>query len=161
MRAPAGLLAAALLACHSGPETRTGSITIAVSTGGTPEAGVPIVFHRPDGSVQDVATADAEGRASAVVSEGALVTVARQGIAATPTGGIPAYWLVTIAGVEPGDALVLDGSMLVGGTLAGTATVSFAGPVEGASSYRVDASCTAAFADEGYVATLPMSIFAP
>lgn len=144
-----------LLACSGsdrGP--RTGAAAITVRGWAGPAAGVSIVFHRPDGSAQELAVTDAAGKASAVITEGALVTVAR-----FQPGTSNRYVLTTIAGVEPGDNLVL--AEPVGSPLTGFGAVSFPGPVDGASSYRVDASCTAAFADEGYVSPLAMPVVSP
>lgn len=154
MRTPlaAALSCAALLGCSDSGNghPRTGAVTVTV-TSGAPVAGAPVVFHRPDGTVQDLAATDARGEATAVITEGALVTVGRMF-----PGTIDRWVLTTIAGVVPGDALVLADAP--GVPLSGTGTVTFAGAVEGASSYRVDAACTAAFADDGFVPSLPVAL---
>jgi hypothetical protein len=145
-----GALLRGVLSCSGSDGPRTGPVTVTVTLGG-PVAGVPVAFHRPDGAVQEVAFTDASGEATAFVSEGALVTVGRRIVSS------PDLWnLTTIAGVEPGDALLL--AEPPGSAQTGTATVAFAGPVAGASSYRVDAACTAAIDPATYVDSVSMQL---
>lgn len=150
MRTPlaAALCSAALLACSDGP--RIGPVTVTV-TAGAPVAGAPVLFHRPDGSVHALAATDEHGQATAVVADGALVTVG------VMSAGTTDRWvLTTITGVTPGDELVLADAPGVATT--GAADVTFSSAVQGASSYRVDAACTSAFADDGYVESLSMTL---
>jgi hypothetical protein len=152
MRGPISfaLLSSALAACGgSTPEPRTGAVTIVVR--GPDADGAQVVFHRPNGAIQEVHVADAAGMATATVAEGSLVTVGRR-----VTRSSVQWWdLVTIAGVDPGDLLTV-GSWGPVGELFAAATLP--GPVDGASRYLVDASCSAAFADAGYVETLSLSL---
>lgn len=147
MRTPlaAALSCVALLSCKDSHGPRRGAVTVTV-TSGAPIVGAPVVFHRPDGSVQEVAATDASGQATAVITEGALVTVG--------TTSADRWVLTTIARVAPGDDLVLADAP--GTPFTGIGDVTFSDAVEGASSYRVDAACTGVFADEGYVASLPI-----
>lgn len=134
------LVAAA--ACTS--SDRTGSVTITVRASSShPSPGSSVVFHRPDGSVDEVVLASADGTASARISAGSLVTV-------TPNDG--SRWRFTIAGLEPGEDLVL--ARPDGPRLSGTATAALPGAVAGASSYTVDAGCTGAASETAAPALL-------
>lgn len=138
MRTPTTLLAglALLAACPSSDEPWTGTARITVSDpGGSLQPGVDVVFHAPDGSVVAHVQTDGSGSASATIEAGALVTVARS------YSGI--WDLVTVAGLEPGDALVLAPfpSIYYGGTVVGSASVTYPGALEGADQYSVILGC--------------------
>jgi hypothetical protein len=156
----AALACAALLACGSASKPHTGPVTLTVTWDG-PVQGLPVAFHRPDGTVQEVTTTDASGRATAVIAEGALVTVGWRIVSS------PDQWgLTTIAWLWPGDDLLLasrpTGPVPAAPALVpqtGAATVTFSSPVDGASSYRVDAACSSAAADAGYVDALSMQLY--
>ncbi len=128
-----------------------GVVTVALS--GPDAEGAQVVFHRPDGSIQEVHAVDVSGRVTATIVKGSLVTVGRRVMRSSVE-----WWdLVTIAGVEPGDLLTM-GSWSVMRPLATTVAATLPGPVDGSSRYLVDASCSAAFADAGYVETLSLRV---
>jgi hypothetical protein len=142
---PAAIAAAVLAACPAegptGPVTGPATITI---LGGGPVQGVEVLFHEPDGSVRSRALTGADGKATAVVAPGALATV----VGFFP-GTTNAYSLDTVAGLNPGDA-VLVGTPTPLPMATGQVDVTLPGDFVGASSYRVDIGCgyaTAAASD--------------
>jgi hypothetical protein len=70
-------------------------MSLRVQNSGLPLADLAVVFHDADGEVLGQTTTDADGVASGEVAEGGMVTV---------IGGTTR---LTVAGVEPGDDLVL------------------------------------------------------
>lgn len=138
MRIPALLLALSIVAagCPSS-EPDPGPVSVTVRDAYGPVAGANVVFQAPDWSVLAHVLTDAQGTASATVAAGTVVTVAHPGLLWAN------YGLLTVVGVEPGDALVLGEPATVGETQDGSAAVTYPGTFAGADQYAVTLGCTA------------------
>ena len=124
-----------LVGCPKDP-TR-GPATVSVSDIFGPAVGVDVLFQAADGTVLAHLVTDADGEATAEVGKGALGTVAQY-----QPGTTDERRLTTIAGVEPGDALVLRPPPFNGGELVGWASVTLPGMLAGTDQYAVEMGCT-------------------
>lgn len=104
-----------------------GEATITVKLGGVATAGRAVVFNEADGTIAGEAMTDANGAAKATVHAGATVTVA-----------VSDNELVTIAGVAPGDEILLQTPKPSDGTTVATVTFGSNTEAPGKSYYRAD-----------------------
>lgn len=125
-------------AAPDGPSV--GEATITVKLGGVATTGRPVVFNEADGTIAGEAMTDANGIAKATVHAGATVTVA-----------VTTEDLVTIAGVSPGDDIVLQTPKAYDDTIGGTVTFGSSSEANGKSFYRVD------LGDDQYVTAINMT----
>lgn len=105
-----------------------GRVTVTVYDEGSPASGRWVIFQDPEGAVVRAERSGADGKASADVAAGSMVTVAL---------GTSLRALTTIAGVQPGDALTVgeaeeDESVAA---VVGTARVRFPSAYPGAVAY--------------------------
>jgi hypothetical protein len=118
-------------AADSGAIT-TGSYPVAVTISGPsgPESGVPIVFHDPNGTQLGVVLTDTTGAASMVVPAGSMVTA----IFGTPDQSM----LISMAAVQPGDAISLVDPTPQEGTFSASPTIHLpdSAPPEGTNKYE-------------------------
>ncbi len=108
---------------------------------GTPHAGVTVFAVDPAGALAGMATTDADGKATVPLASGGSVTVVY------PADANDGTFLVTYAGVKPGDSLTFgDRTTAYAATTGqtGTMTISWA-PVTNATSYRITSPCYAGY----------------
>ena len=110
-------------------------VTLSVTSGGAPRAGVRVYFIAADGTPVKTADTGADGTASAVMATGGSVTVLDP-TPPRPGQAISDDELVTFMAVKPGDHLKLSNSDRAPVTIALTAR-----SVTGATSYDVFTTC--------------------
>jgi hypothetical protein len=124
-------------------------VTVAISGPAGLEMGIPIVFHDPSGAQIAIVNTDSAGKASRVVPPGSFVTAL--------FGPAPQPELVTIAGVQPGDAIPITDPTR---GLNEEGTVTIQGPAPLAGSTRTDVmvgdDCSAILSSEGNAASLEL-----
>lgn len=88
---------------QDGPDVPPAPVTVHVMGRGTvgPRAGLPVLFHAPDGTLSGRTETDAQGDASGTVGNGGSVTVVEPGL-----GGLQTH-LTTIVGVTGGEAYTI------------------------------------------------------
>lgn len=134
-------------AAPGGDVSAPGEAVVTVYDEGMPVAGVPVIFHEPDGAVAEVMTTGGDGKATREVTAGAMVTVLR-----SPTE------VSTFAAIEPGDELVVgDPRSPPTAELVTTADLTPPGVFPGASHYVVHLGCNlAALGDPSTRTQLPV-----
>jgi hypothetical protein len=131
---PAGMPDAApdALAPSTG-DASPGAVTIAVTVGGVPAAGVAVYFQNADSALVLAVSTDQRGTANAVLPAGGFVT------AIEPPDGTGITRLATFADVAPSDALRLE---LAPAQPAASTTFSLTVPtMAGAAGYQIATSC--------------------
>ena len=145
--------AAALVFACSSSSGSSGVASITVDD--FPHVPALVVFHHPDGTVQCSSTIDPGATVRATIIPGSLVTIARR----YDGGGSPMWFLQTIAGLEPGDAIRFPAAG-AGSYPAGTATVVLPA-CSGTSRYRVDLGCGSSEWTTSVADPLPAPIYEP
>lgn len=143
MRSLLALSSTSLLACTAsssmtdmGPPPAGAEATALVLRGGLPAANVTVAFHDADGAVVAVVATAADGRASAAIAEGGMITVP---VERGGTGGE----LDTVTGVAPGETITFGlPANLVAGNEIGKIRVEST-PVLNTPAYTLDAGCHA------------------
>ncbi len=123
-------------------------VSITVTRQSVPLAGIPVVFHRDDGTLVESITTDARGRAAAKPGPNGFVTAITD-FAATRD-------LKTFLGVQPGDELTLDGAPNL--TTPMMTYKVLVTPVAGAVFYRVSVRCLVGTGEQVPVGTNPVEL---
>lgn len=130
------------------PDTPEQPVAIRVTRQSVPLEGLPVIFHHADGTLVDMLTTDADGRAEARTGPDGFVTAVTSFVAAED--------VKTFAGVQPGDQLVIDG-----GPNAQTPMTTYTvrvSPVAGAVFYRVGVRCLVGTGEQAAPATNPVDL---
>jgi hypothetical protein len=124
------------------PDAGPGRVALQIMDNGSPVPSQPVIFQDSAGEVVDFFPTDALGRAEADLFPGSMVTFA--------VFGADNIHVVTIAGVEPGDELVVGATEAPWAEWLGSIEVVLPGDVPGTATYDVFFGC-------GPVAKLPTS----